>query len=479
MRVPRLISLFRSLDNTEVRKFGQFINSPYYQNATPKVKALYRSLKKSHPGCPFTEEDKKDLFKKIFKENQYKSQKMNNLIASLSAILQDFLILENTKNNAPMRKKTLYEVYRMRNLDKLSIQPLSGFQRHLEEHHKPVPFEFYEAFKTYHELYLHPETKRAQWQEKGEDYVYINKAWEHLELFFMHLKLSYICEMNFRKTPLLNGLELNDYDQKRIRHLVDTHDAPLLEIYGLMYTIQTQENADIYERVKMLILDYIEQYNPIETPFLLTFLINYQVGRTAKGDTAALGEMLNMYRYSLEKEIFTKNEEHFHPGHFLNASICASELGQTDWLEAFIGTWEGYLKNDGKADILDMSNAFLCFAQQKYEDAIRLSMKVRNRTLTYSLTCWTLEIRAYYMNRNKTTDWTRTVENFQAFLRRQDDIEENRKKANRNFVSLLKQLYAASATRTHTKSELQEKLDTYENLVCKYWLKKQIGLLRR
>lgn len=473
--MSRLISLFRSLSPKEVKQFGQFFQSPYY-NTTPKMRTLYKYLKKTYPECSFTDEKKEKLFVQIFDEEAYSSKKMNNLTASLSSILQDFLLLQSMKKGTPAREQALYGVYLKRKLNKLSHQRLMGIKKTFDA---PISntFEYYKSLKLYHELYFHPMTDRVMAKEK-EDYDYLKKAWQNLDLFYAHLRLRYLCEMIFRLDPFKKNYNLNLEEMNAIKHLIAHHHAPLLEIYFLLYTILRKSNKPLYRSLRNKTFDYINKYELDEYTFLLTFLKNYQIRQLSSGDTDALQELFNLYLFDLEKDIYMEEAGYFSLSHFANISVIASELGKADWLAAFIKEKEGYLRADNRENAVNFGLACLHFAKHEYGETIRLINLLRRTFPALSLTYWTLEVRAYYMMKDEHENWDSSIKRFQAYLRNQNKLDKKRMQANRNFNTFIRLLYRATYHSTYTKEELLAKLDAKQNIVCKYWLKKQIEQLK-
>lgn len=471
--MPRLISLFRSLSTQEVKQFGQFFQSPYY-NATPKTRRLYKYLKKQHPECSFTKEYKKELFAQIFGKEKYNIKKMNNLMASLSSILQDFLLLQHMKKGAA-RHKGLFEVYQERNLDKESMQQLRYLHNNFEQP-DATDLRYYEQFKLYHDLYFHPETRLVTWKE-GEEYKYLETALQNLKLFYAHTRMHYLCEINFLGTPTTE-FELTPEEDKYFEELIDRHDAPLLEIHRLVYSIQREPDEEVYIRLKTTIFEYIRNYNTKDNNSLLTFLKNYQSNQLHSGNTKALDEMFDLYQFGIEKNLYLSERGNFHVVHFLNISILASELGETAWLEKFINTYEGELKAEEQANTVKLCQAYLHFAKQEYRNTIQLTHQYTRTDAPHALTCWTLEIRAYYMAKEGDEDLENALRYFRAYLNRKDDINEVIKTANRNFATLIRRLYKAGYEKKYSKKTLLKQLEQQENIVCKRWLKAQIEQLK-
>jgi len=469
--MSRLISLFRSLTIEEVKQFGQFFRSPYY-NATPKMRALYKHLKKAYPECIFTDEDKQKLFVQIFDNKVYNLKKMNNLMASLSSILQDFLLLQNMKHGTTARRRGLFEVYRDRKLNKSSRQQLVSIKKDFEELGDKDTVGYYEVFRVNHDLYFHPQTKRVKWKEK-EDYDYLEAAQENLDLFYAHQRLHHLCEMIFRGNSGKTS-KLTPEEEHSIAQLVEHHDAPLLEIYQLLYAVLNGAGKETYGQLKKCTFNYIDNYNPFEFNYLITFLKNYQVSLLVAGDTDALRENFDLYRFGLRKGIYMKEAKNFPLGHFVNICVLASELEEVDWLEEFIEQRQDDLRMVVKENTVNLARAFLHFAKHEYDEALRLSMMVKNAEPAYALTCWTLEIRAYYMMQDKHYNWDASIKKFYNYLRNQKDLEKNIITANRNFNAFVRSLYRATYDNTTTKEQLLAKLESRKNIVCKYWLKKQI-----
>jgi len=473
--MSRLISLFQSLSLDEVKQFGQFFQSPYY-NATPKARALYKYLKKTHPECPFETKNKQELFVKIFDGEAYNTRKMNNLTASLSSILQDFLLLKHLKKGTTVRHKALSEVYKKRKLSKRSMQQLLGLEKKFQEQPSPDTFRYYEELKLYHELYFHFETKRTK-SRRGQDYGYLKEALKNLRLFHTHLWLRYICEMNFRESNT-KEFELTKEENDHIENLIHKYHAPLLEIYLLLYKVLRQADGNTYKRLKTATYSYIDNYNPQEINSLLTFLVNCQTIALRKGDTNALSESFDLYKYGLSKKIYLTEAGYFSISHFINITVLASELGETEWLAAFIDNNKATVEESERENLVYLCRAYLHFARHQYDDTILIASRVRYAAPNYALTCWTLEIRAYYMMRQEYDYWENILKNFQAYLRRRHEIASTTKTANRNFITFIRELYRANHLKTHTREELLAKLETTQNIVCKRWLEKQIRKIK-
>jgi len=474
--MSRLINLFRSLSSQEVKRFGQFFQSPYY-NATPKMQALYRDLKKRHPECLFTDEDKRKLFAQIFDTEKYSLKKMNNLMASLSSILQDFVLLQYMKRGTIERRKGLYEAYHKRKLNRYSFQQLRYLQKDFEQQPDTTAFRYYEQFRLHHELYFHSETQLIEWQE-AEDYNYLKSALYNLKLFYVHFQLNYFCEIKFRGDITPIEFELTPEELKAFEKIILHNDAPLTEIYWLLSRILQKHDDEIYQQLKGNIFKYIKQYKPKNPTPLVTLLTNYQSKRIMGGYIDALGEMLDIYKLGLDHGLYVSKQGHLHTSHFINIAILASELGEVKWLANFIDIQKERLKADERTHATHLCLAFLHFAKSDFGETIKATNFIKREAPPYALACWTLEIRAAYMLKEQGGRWDMILNNFYAYLRRNENISEKVKTANHNFITFIRHLYKASYQKKYTKEMLLQELQSKEEIVCKRWLRDQIERLK-
>ncbi len=476
MKIPQLVILFRSLNNVEVKKFGQFLKSPYY-NATPKMLALYKYLKKTHPECSFEQADKERLFGQFFKHEPYNIKKMNNLTAALSRILQDFLLIQQNKSGTFVRDFNLFNVYSGRRLNDLSEKKLLALKKVLNHRAEHSMAYYYHQLRVHHELYFHPNTLKQINIKQGE--IYLDEIFHNLDLFYVHARLHHLCEQNFRSKVVATTTKYETDKISKLEQFISLKSTPLLEIYKLLYRIQISPDKEGYIDLREKVFAYLRQQNPKHRDSLLTSLTNYQAERTKEGDMNALSEILNIYKFGFEEDIYITDTGCIESGHFVNVSILAAELGEIDWLTQFIENQQSKLQKDVRKNTINLCMAYLNFAKGKYDKAISLAIQVKRQFPNQTLSCWTLEIRAHYKTQNSHDYLEEILRNFTAYLRRHDKlIPDYIMAANRNFIKIIRQLAQAAYNDNYTKERLATKLEAMENIVCKYWLTQEIKGLK-
>ena len=85
-----LLKLLSALSESEFRKFGKYINSPYF-NANAKLILLYDHLSDFYPDFDSLELSRQNIFRKIYKEDKYVEGTMFYLISELEKLVCSFI----------------------------------------------------------------------------------------------------------------------------------------------------------------------------------------------------------------------------------------------------------------------------------------------------------------------------------------------------------------------------------------------------
>src|SRR4030095_8501515 len=98
MQKSLLIKLMKSLNEDELRRFEEFLNSPFY-NKSRKVIELYKYLKKFRPDYTDAALEKEKVFRALYKGKKYNNSVLNNLIHELNFLGDKFLEISNYERN--------------------------------------------------------------------------------------------------------------------------------------------------------------------------------------------------------------------------------------------------------------------------------------------------------------------------------------------------------------------------------------------
>lgn len=96
MKRNNLFTFLSKLDEDEFKRFGKFIDSPYF-NSNKKLKELYDLLEKHYPEFSSADLDKKIIHDKLYKGTKFVGGTYYYLISEMEALLEKFIGIEKAK----------------------------------------------------------------------------------------------------------------------------------------------------------------------------------------------------------------------------------------------------------------------------------------------------------------------------------------------------------------------------------------------
>ena len=127
-----LIETIKSFSRQEIKEFGLFIQSPFF-NTNQSVIKLYEQIKKHYPEFDQIQLDKKLLFEKAFGLVKYNDSFMRMTVYRLMELTKEFLISRNLKRNHFLKETLLLDELNIRELNNLMIKCVYDLDKKVEK----------------------------------------------------------------------------------------------------------------------------------------------------------------------------------------------------------------------------------------------------------------------------------------------------------------------------------------------------------
>ena len=115
----KVIEIIQSLDPEEIKEFGEFVGSPYF-NKNTRLTELYELIKKFYPDFTKKSFTKEKLYEKLFPRKKYNDGSMRKLLSGLQSLGEEYLAHSHLdKNNKLQKKLFLLNEFDLRKLDRL------------------------------------------------------------------------------------------------------------------------------------------------------------------------------------------------------------------------------------------------------------------------------------------------------------------------------------------------------------------------
>src|SRR5258706_11284338 len=92
MLFKRLIEILKTFDKDELKKFGRFIRSDYY-NTNERITVLFKELSKFYPRFDDEKLSREYLFKIIYKKRNFEDKTFRYLLTELMGLAEKFVAL--------------------------------------------------------------------------------------------------------------------------------------------------------------------------------------------------------------------------------------------------------------------------------------------------------------------------------------------------------------------------------------------------
>jgi hypothetical protein len=471
MKNNHLIKLLKTFNPKEIKKFSEFITSPYF-NKNMNVIKLFELLRKAYPD--FEKLTKENIFAKIFPEKKYKDNNLRVLIHQLYKYIMDFLAIDRfLKDTSGYKEELLVELLE-RGLYEESKKEINKAILRLDEYEVKDAEYYIEKFDfEYKKLYYF----QKKYQDKYEKYFTksnIETPFENLANYFLIKVLTFLSFI--LNTKILYNVEI---DTSFFEKLIACYDiesfsgAPLIQIYYNIVMALKNKDEKYFYNIKDLLLKHEKQISITRQNDIYINLENFCRRKIRAGEIKFKRELFDILKMDLEKEIY-KVEPYMPQNFFKNILQNAAELKEFKWADEFIESYKIELRPDYKEAVYCYCKAFIEAEKNNYEKALEYLAKLQTDELYLKIDLKLLQARLYYeLNEydvlNSANDSTRH------FLKDNKFIAENRRTQYSTFIRLLSSLNNAHLKKDELKiHELKEKILKAENLQWKDWFIKKV-----
>lgn len=145
MNNPKITDILKTLSKSELRQFGSFIRSPYFNNRSEVIR-FYEAIKKFHPEFNFGKYNNEYFFSKVYPGKKFSSVLMRKVFSLTTNLLMEFITINsfredkfdfNIKMIFKLREKNLSKMFEKKSKQinvmlGSSIQDISYYENKLK-----------------------------------------------------------------------------------------------------------------------------------------------------------------------------------------------------------------------------------------------------------------------------------------------------------------------------------------------------------
>lgn len=474
MLKSNLIQLISKLDETEFKKFGKFIDSPYF-NVNKKLVEFYKIIADHYPDFNTLELSKENLYRKLYKEDKVVLGTVYYLISEMESLFEKFISIEKIK-------PFTFEMTFLDELTKLGMHNL--FDTKYKEIKKKLlkyPDEMNLNNFILSEINRNNSIQRKEFLTKKD---LIKKEWTHPSTQLMIL---------FLKNSLRNILILYNYND----HIGKSLNIPMLketleyiqdnkvyntyiEIKVLYYEIKLLMERDdkYYKELKNILYHCrnklsFELYNE-----LVVILNNYLLLKKFEGGSFDNEEIFDLSNLYLENISSNKNEK-IPVDAFLQIFINGMAVKKFDWLREFVKKYSRKLEEKYQNNAVCYSNAALCFEFGEFDKALKELSGIKQFSYVhFKAVVKKLQLKIYY-ELNLLSEGMDAAKSYEQFVRNDLIISKPGKTVASDFLRIYFKLLSASHKNTKEKVEnLRSEIKNHKRIInSQFWFEDKLDEL--
>lgn len=461
----KLFDLFTTLSRKEIKNLRKFIYSPYF-NTRKDICALFDILEQTqlkNKAVP----NQKTLFFNTFGNHHFDALKLRGTMSDLLALVEEFLVLENHRQNIFQKKITIAQIYRKRNLTKNYKSSIKQTDKlvsdwpYRNEQYFEQQFQFQNELVEYHSSFSRTENLYLQELSDTQDIIYLIKKLKNACAQISH-QLVLKTEYDF---GLLNQL-LSHIDQDKYLK----HPAVALFFYCFKFLTE-RDQPDYFYQFKKTLLEQKKWFSSEDLSAPYRLALNYCIRRMNDGDDLFIREGWELYQEGINQEILLENG-FLSRFTFNNMIALALLLKEYDWIDDFIEQNNLLIEEQFRTPTIAFNLARLAFDKGQYETALVHLQSAEYNDLVNILISKMLLIKTYF-ELQQFSALESQLDAFQQFIRRREVSDYHRK----NFTSIIRFIRKINAF-TGNKADRQALQLAIQNspvLSEKEWLLKKLA----
>ncbi|MEZ4851210.1 MAG: hypothetical protein R3B93_21870 [Bacteroidia bacterium] len=477
MKDSKLLQLFRTVKQEELRWLAKWVRSPYF-NVNKQVVKLFDYLRKYGSDYHSPKLEKEKVFAHIFPGKPFDDNKLRYIMFCLTEQIEEFLMFELLKKDTFQRQRLLYSALGERDLYELFDRKKTEITEQLENDAFKDEYYYLAKWRLEHDHFFHPQTYRYK-----NASVYLQEMMQNLDAFFMLAKIRYSTELRNRENIFSEEHEIPFVEETK--EMASTHpifgENVIFKVYtDILRLMEDLENEAVYQRLEENVTHNLDLFRPTDQASLIRYMINTTNQLYNKGKSEYIDKQFRLYKIGVEKELFL-HEGKLPDSTFLNIIVTASMVGEFEWIEKFIAQLAPALLEEKQADAISLGTAYWYFGKNEFKSSLQLLQKIESSDLQYLLRIKSLSIRCYFelFLTDDTYYELVTYESraFEKFLRRNELLSEKRVQGYLKFLSIILKL---ASLKTHYKAneknlkQLRDKLEKEHTLIARQWLREKI-----
>lgn len=468
----KIVRVIQTFSTVEINRLDKFIHSPYF-NVNPLIVEFFDLIVNSLKVQTLEEWSREDVRKQLSHEAHLSDARFRKLCSDLLKLVEEFLAIEQFKQNPLHEASYLMEAISKRNMEPLYNSVLKSARR-LSERQSEISASYYyyqyEIEKNHFNM-LKSEMKR-------DTRLNLEQIAKNLDLFYMAEKLRYYSTALSQKYVVTQEYNLLFMDEI-LTHLKSHkyEDTPQITLnLAVLKVYKYQDNNEYYYQLKNEMFKNIDKFPQLEARDIFYAALNFCIQKINMADQNFLKEAFDLYEHALQKDYLYINGE-LTPWTFKNIVVLALRLKEYQWVEKFIKEYCVYLNPEHRENAVTFNLAKYYYHIKDYEKVLELLREVEFDDISYALGSKATLLATYY-DLDEIDALFSFLSSFRVFLnRKKNQLPDFRRKNYLNLIKFTQKLISINPGNREAVAKLRKEIEASKNVADINWLREKIAEL--
>jgi hypothetical protein len=442
----KLVLLLKTLSKTEIIKFRELVNSPFY-NKNQNVIRLCDELVKFHPSFDSDQCTEKEIFGRMFKKEEYNYFKIKNLISDLYQLSMTFLKLMAFEKRGVENETDLLNELHERKLDSLYLQKEKQVKKIMDE--RTVKDEFF--CEAQYQL-ARVTTSHYKFEKSNYTFDLIQNEFDIFLRYALIVLLRTYSKMLTNKNHGNVDFKMEMFEQIW-EYVKDKKfdDNPSCKIYKQIIALELSRDEKDY-RLLMSYKEKIEKSLSDEDIYYILLVANsFAVYKLRLGDESFYRERFNIFKEMVDRNI--ASPDYILYINFISNYTSACIVDEYEWAEDFLNRFQkGISPAEERTNTINYCRGFLAYRMKDYGKALEYFSKTNFKLFLVKVMVRSYTVRIYY-EQDMHEQTLSSIDAFRHYLKSEKMIAEEQKIAHYEFLKYVSELTKLKAEGFKNKSD--------------------------
>lgn len=396
-----LLNILSKFSPREIKDFGEFVCSPFY-NKNENVIKLYNYIKKFHPDFKDKRLEKEYSYRKLYSKGKYNDGFMRTVIFNLGKLAEDYLAYINFTKDELKRGISLLDELNERKLEKVFLKYYSEIEKDIEELKNKGEDYYYMRYLLQRQMEIYTDWNKF----KNKDFMnYTQGVKTYIDDDLTSYYLSKVLN-HYRFILDRTSYEPMDYNSEFVDMLIDyllkkdNHfkNKVVIKLHLYEVLLQKEGSEEYYKILKDVLRNEKSELSHSDLYSLHNILQTYCISRVYSGDEKFAKERTELYKICLEKKLYAATEHiYFDDLMFANIALTSIRTGDYEWANYFIEKYKDMLSPENNEVVTNYTYARLHFSMEDYDSALKYLNNIKSiKHIQFKLPIRDLSLMVYY-----------------------------------------------------------------------------------